>query len=140
MKILTVDDDPVCRRVLKEILLQDGEHQITEATGGDEAWALLDNPARYFDVVFLDVTMPEPDGLELLKRIRESAILKSLRIVMCTGASDKVTVTKVIQLGARHFIVKPATEALVKAKLKQVQAEIATDSAPRVKFAGVVTA
>jgi two-component system chemotaxis response regulator CheY len=139
MKILIVDDDAVCRRVLKEILSIDPEHQLTEAADGSEAWALLDNPARYFDVMFLDVTMPEPDGLALLARIRESQILRSLRIVMCTSSTDKVTITKAIQLGARHFIVKPATAALVQAKLKQVQAEIATESASRAKLVGVVS-
>ncbi len=141
MKILTVDDDPVCRRMLKEILLTDGQHQITEAGGGDEAWSLLDNPARYFDVVFLDVNMPEPDGLVLLQRIRDSSILKSLHIVMCTAARDKETVTKVIQLGARHFILKPATASLVQAKLKQIEAEIGvSQAAPRVKSASAVPA
>lgn len=140
MKILIVDDDPVCRRVLREILAAESEHQISEAVDGNEAWALLDNPSRFFDIAFLDVSMPAPDGLQLLRRIRESPSLRSVRVVMCTGSSDKATVGKVVQLGGRHFIVKPATAPLVHAKVKQIQAEVAAESAPRPKLAVVTTA
>jgi two-component system chemotaxis response regulator CheY len=92
MKILIVDDDPVSRRMLREIVATERGHQITEAADGDEAWTLLDNPSLYFDVAFLDVSMPKSDGLEVLDRIRESQILRSLRVVMCTSATDKTTV------------------------------------------------
>lgn len=138
MKILIVDDDPVCRRVLREILTGESEHQITEAADGNEAWALLDNPSLFYDIVFLDVTMPPPDGLKILRRIRESPILRSVRVVMCTAANDKVTVGKVVQLGGRHFIVKPATAPLVLAKVRQIEAELAAEAPPRNRLAGVV--
>lgn len=132
MKILIVDDDPFCRRMLKTIIASEpDQHQITEAADGNEAWSLLNNTSRYFDVVFLDVSMPPPDGLKLLGLIRESPLLRSVRVVMCTAASDKVTVENVIQLGARHFIVKPATAPLIQNKLKQLQAEIAEEAAKR---------
>ena len=139
MKILIVDDDPVSRRVLREILAGQPNHQTTEASDGNEAWALLDNPSRYFDVVFLDVSMPQTSGLELLARIRDSQILRSLHVVMCTGTSDRETVSKAIALGARHFIVKPATAALVTAKLKELQAKVDAEIAPRAKSPGVVS-
>jgi CheY-like chemotaxis protein len=133
MKILLVDDDPVSLRILKEIVSAEPGHETTEATGGEQAWKLLNNPALFFDIVFLDVSMPETDGLQVLDRIRESQILRSLRIVMCTATSDRETVDKVIKRGIRHFIVKPATAPLVHAKLRQLQAEIAADAAPRTK-------
>lgn len=126
MKILIVDDDPVSLRVLREILATEGGHHITEATDGDQAWSLLDNPSFFFDLVFLDVSMPKTDGIDLLRRIREAPMLRSLRVVMCTSTTDKVSVGKLIKLGARHFIVKPASVALVQAKLQQMLAEGAT--------------
>ena len=138
MKILIVDDDPVSRRILREILMGEPGHQTTDAADGDEAWTLLDNPSLYFDVVFLDVAMPH-NGISLLARIRESQMLHSLRVVMCTGTTDRETVTKIVQLGTRHFIVKPATAPLVQAKLKQIQAEITAAATPKAKFAGVVS-
>ena len=133
MKILLVDDDPVSLRILKEIVAAEPGHETTEASSGEQAWKLLNNPALFFDVVFLDVSMPETDGLQVLNRIRDSQILRSLRVVMCTATSDRETVDKVIKHGIRHFIVKPATAPLVHAKLRQIQTEIAAESASRPK-------
>jgi two-component system chemotaxis response regulator CheY len=139
MKILIVDDDPVSRRILREIVATMPGHQVTEAPDGGVAWELLDHPSRYFDVVFLDVSMPQTNGLQLLKRIRDSQHLFSTRVVMCTATSDRATVSNAIQLGTRHFIVKPATAGLVQTKLRDIQAKIDAENMPRTKVSGVVT-
>lgn len=125
MKILLVDDDDSVRSTLRAIITKDTDHQITEAASGAEAWALLDNPSRYFDVAFLDVSMPDMDGLELLAKIRASPMLQSLRVIMCTGNTDRATVARVIQLGTKHYIVKPPDPAIVHAKLKQIESDAA---------------
>ena len=122
MNILIVDDDAVSRTVLAKILNGIPGVQVTAAEDGTIAWNMLFDPARAFDVVFLDLSMPAPDGFELLRRIREVPSLKSLEVIMCTGSNDRATVVKCAQLGARHYIVKPCTEAIVTAKLKQLQA------------------
>jgi two-component system chemotaxis response regulator CheY len=140
MKILIVDDDPVSRRILKEIITQDPGHQTTEAADGSEAWALLDDLARYFNAVFLDVSMPKSDGLDVLSRIRSSTLHRNLHVVMCTATSDRETVQAAIKLGARHFIVKPATAAFVQKKLHELQAKLDAELAPRPKSPGLVTA
>jgi CheY-like chemotaxis protein len=121
MKILVVDDDPVSREILRKIVSSTGEHQVTVAEDGATAWAYLDDPGRYFDVAFLDLSMPHPDGFELVQRIRQSPIHASTAIILCTGSNDRATITKAIQLGVRHYIVKPCTEAIVQAKLQQIQ-------------------
>jgi len=121
MKILIVHDEPVSREVLRKIVSSTGEHQVTTAEDGTVAWALLDDPGRYFDVVFLDLSMPGPDGFDILKRILGSALLASVEVVLCTGANDRATIAKAIQLGARHYVVKPCTEAVISAKLKQIR-------------------
>lgn len=121
MKILIVDDDPVSREVLLKIVSSIGEHQVTAAEDGECAWALLDDPGRYFDVVFLDLSMPFPDGFELVQRIRQSSIHANTSIVLCTGANDRATITKAIQHGVRHYVVKPCTEVVIRAKLEQIQ-------------------
>jgi len=121
MKILIVDDEPVSREVLRKILQSQPEHQTTVAAGGSEAWALLDDTSRYFDVVFLDITMPPPDGLEVLRRIRQSPLLKSVRVILCTAASDRATVVSAIKLGANNYLVKPCTEASVLKKLQEMK-------------------
>jgi CheY-like chemotaxis protein len=121
MKILMVDDDAVSRAVLHKILSSQPEHQISVAEDGVTAWAMLDDPARYFDVVFLDLSMPQVDGFELVQRIRRSTLHTGLEIVVCTGSNDRPTITKAIQLGVRHYIVKPCSEAVVRAKLSQIK-------------------
>jgi CheY-like chemotaxis protein len=121
MRILIADDDPVSRTVLAKILQAHPEHVTTVADDGAAAWALLDDPARSFDVLFLDLSMPRLDGFELLKKIRGNPFLKSLEIVVCTGSADRATVIKAAQLGARHYLVKPCTEPVVLAKLRQLQ-------------------
>src|SRR4051812_368365 len=118
MKILIVDDEPVSREVLRKMVSVAGEHQVTTADGGERAWELLDDPGRYFDVVFLDLSMPKIDGFDLLRRIRESPVLASVEVVVCTGSNDRPTIAKAIECGARHYLVKPSTEAIVSAKLK----------------------
>lgn len=122
MRILIADDDPVSRGVLTKILAKHPEHSVTSAEDGAAAWSLLDDPARSFDVLFLDLTMPRLDGFTLLKRIQENPMLKSLEVVLCTASSDRATVVKAAQLGARHYLVKPCSEALVLGKLRQFQA------------------
>jgi CheY-like chemotaxis protein len=121
MKILIADDDPVSRAVLAKIIATQEEHQTTMAEDGHAAWALLDDPARSFDVAFIDLSMPKVDGFELLRRIRNSPLLKSIEVVLCTGSNDRATVVKAVGLGARHYLVKPCAAEAVLAKLRQFQ-------------------
>lgn len=121
MRILIADDDPVSRALLAKILALHPEHTTTVVEDGAAAWALLDDPGRSFDVLFLDLSMPRMDGFELLKLIRQNRLLKSLEVVLCTSSNDRATVVKAAQCGARHYLVKPCTEAVVLAKLRQFQ-------------------
>jgi len=104
---------------MQKIITSIGGHQVTTAEDGVAAWALLDDPGRYFDLVFLDLSMPPPDGFEVLKLIRQSHALASVEVVLCTGSNDRPTIAKAIQSGARHYLVKPCTEEVIRAKLLQ---------------------
>jgi two-component system, chemotaxis family, chemotaxis protein CheY len=121
MKILIADDDPVSRAVLAKIIATQPDHQVTLAEDGREAWTLLDDPGRSFDVAFLDLSMPKIDGFELLRRIRSSPLLKSTEIVVCSGSNDRASVVKAAELGARHYLVKPCVAAAVLGKLQMLQ-------------------
>ncbi|HVU23481.1 MAG TPA: response regulator [Opitutus sp.] len=125
MKLLIVDDDSTSRIILEKILASLPDCQVTSADNGSDAWAILDDPARSFDVVFLDLSMPGPDGFELIGRIRKAPLLKSLEIVITTGANDRSTVGKAIARGVRHYIVKPCTQAVIIAKLQQIKPTLA---------------
>ena len=130
MHILIVDDDPVCREILAAHCKKSATHHVTLAESGKDAWALLDDPKRWFDLVFLDVTMPNWGGLDVLKRLHESPLHRSTEVVMCTSSNDRTTITDAIALGARHYIVKPCTPEIVAAKLKQIEEAKATAGRP----------
>ncbi len=117
MRILLADDDPTWRALCARMLARQPAFVVTTAEDGAEAWRLLDDPARSFDVLFLDLVMPHVDGFELLRRIRENACLRSLAIVLCTASADRASVVKAAQLGARHYLVKPCTPETLFAKL-----------------------
>ena len=121
MHILIAEDDAPSRQILASICKKaDESHQVTLAENGQVAWALLDDPKRWFDVVFLDVQMPEWGGLDVLRRLRKSPVYSSLEVVMCTASNDRATITEAISLGVRHYIIKPCTEPVVTEKLRLI--------------------
>lgn len=120
MNILIADDEARYRDLLSHLFQKWPEHQLTLAADGEEAWALLDDPKRWFDVVILDLNMPRWSGLEVLKRLRESPFHRTVEPIICTARNDRETITQVIALGARHYIVKPWSEKTIADKLRVI--------------------
>jgi DNA-binding response OmpR family regulator len=120
MRILIVDDEALYRDWLVTILSQVPAYQISTAEDGLAAWALLDDPSRFYDVTFLDLSMPKLDGFGLLRRIRESSMLRSLAVIVCTSMKDRDSVGRAAALGVKHYIVKPYTETVVMDKIRQL--------------------
>ncbi len=102
-RILITDDALFMRVTLKKILTENGYEVVGEAANGQEAVDLFQSLKP--DVVTMDITMPEMDGLEALKAIR--AIDPAANVVMCTAMGQKNMVVEAIQAGAKDFIVKP---------------------------------
>ncbi|MBI5767712.1 MAG: response regulator [Verrucomicrobia bacterium] len=121
MNILIVDDEPVSRELLRSVVSAHEDHQITVVGDGEAAWTLLNEPGRSFDVAFVDILMPELDGLGLLTRIRSTKALGSTEVVLCTASNDRSTIAKAIQLGARHYVVKPFDAGVITAKLDRIR-------------------
>ena len=101
--VLVVDDAAFMRMMLKEILEKNGLKVVGEATTGDEAVSLYKelNP----DLVTMDITMPEKDGISALKDIK--AYDPNAKIIMCSAMGQQAMVIDAIQAGAKDFIVKP---------------------------------
>ena len=127
MKILVVDDETVSRKKLQKIMSSFGECEAVESGKAaiksfEQAWASF-TPS--FDLITLDVSMPEMDGTEVLKRIRELEIKKEVplkkrvKIFMVTSNSEKDTVATSVEAGCDDYIVKPFDKEILLAKLKR---------------------
>lgn len=102
-RILITDDALFMRVTLKNILTQNGYEVVGEAQNGAESVELYKQLKP--DLVTMDITMPEMDGIAALKAIREND--PNACIVMCTAMGQKNMVVEAIQAGAKDFIVKP---------------------------------
>jgi two-component system, chemotaxis family, chemotaxis protein CheY len=102
-RILITDDALFMRVTLKNILTQNGYEVVGEAANGAESVELFKQLRP--DVVTMDITMPEMDGITALREIR--SFDPSANVVMCTAMGQKNMVVEAIQAGARDFIVKP---------------------------------
>ena len=102
-KIMLVDDAAFMRMMLKNTLTQAGYTDLVEAEDGAKAVEVYS--AEKPDLVFMDITMPNKDGLETLKEIK--GMDPGATIVMCSAMGQEAMVVEAIQLGALDFIVKP---------------------------------
>ncbi|WP_085523967.1 response regulator [Tuberibacillus sp. Marseille-P3662] len=102
-RILVVDDAAFMRMMVKDILTKNGFEVVGEATNGAEAVEQYQEVKP--DLVTLDITMPEMDGIESLKKIKE--IDPEAKIIMCSAMGQQAMVIDAIQAGAKDFIVKP---------------------------------
>ena len=101
--ILICDDAAFMRMMIKDILTKNGYNVAGEAENGKvavEKYAEL-KP----DLVMMDITMPEMDGIQALKKIREADL--SATVIMCSAMGQQAMVIESIQSGAKDFIVKP---------------------------------
>ncbi|MFC0213080.1 response regulator [Paenibacillus chartarius] len=105
-KIMIVDDAAFMRAMLKQILLAMGNEVVAEASNGLEAVRLypLVNP----DLVTMDITMPEMDGIEALRNIRK--LDPQAKVIMCSAMAQQKLVIDAITSGAKDFISKPFQE------------------------------
>ncbi len=101
--ILIADDAAFMRKMIRSTLAAAGFTRFIEAGNGAEAVRLYasGNP----DLVLMDVTMPEMDGLEALRRIM--AICPSALVIMCSAIGQDATIIEAVKSGASEFIVKP---------------------------------
>ena len=101
--ILICDDAAFMRMMIKDILSKNGYNVAGEAENGAKA---VEKYAELKpDLVLMDITMPEMDGIQALKKIKESD--PSALVIMCSAMGQQAMVIESIQAGAKDFIVKP---------------------------------
>ena len=101
--ILICDDAAFMRMMIKDILSKNGYNVAGEAENGAKAVEKYNELKP--DLVLMDITMPEMDGIQALKKIKESD--PSALVIMCSAMGQQAMVIESIQAGAKDFIVKP---------------------------------
>ena len=101
--ILIVDDAAFMRMMVKDILTKGGYNVVGEAENG--VVAVQKYAELKPDLVTLDITMPEMDGIQALKKIKEADA--NATVIMCSAMGQQAMVIESIQSGAKDFIVKP---------------------------------
>jgi DNA-binding NtrC family response regulator len=117
-RVLIVDDDPVQRRLLENMVTRAG-HDAVIAEGGDAAVALLTGADR-FDAVVLDLVMPDLDGLGVLAKMREASLTTPVIVQTAHGGIDNVVTA--MRAGATDFVVKPVGAERLQVSLRNALA------------------
>ncbi|GEL77084.1 response regulator [Tenuibacillus multivorans] len=115
-RILITDDAAFMRMQLTDILQNQGHEVVGEAADGNEAVDLFKNLEP--DIVTMDITMPEMDGVAALKEIKK--IDHKAIVIMCSAMGQQSMVIDAIEAGATDFIVKPFTPERVRESLDKV--------------------
>jgi two-component system chemotaxis response regulator CheY len=118
-KALVVDESRTIRTILKRTLLELG-YEVCEAADGREALAIIDAEGGAVSLVLTDWNMPEMDGLQLLKRLRQNPHLSFLKIIMVTTETELDRMVLALDAGANEYVMKPFTKDILKQKLELV--------------------
>jgi sigma-B regulation protein RsbU (phosphoserine phosphatase) len=113
--VLVVDDVPENRDLLARRLKRLGIEEIEQASNGLEALAAIER--RQFDLVLLDIMMPELDGFGVLERLKANGRVNDLPIVVISALNEIEPVVRCIELGAEDFIFKPFNPTLLRARV-----------------------
>ena len=112
--LLVVDDNRLNRLLLTRALEQNG-HQVSNAENGRVAMQML--RSNQFDVLLLDIDMPEMDGFEVLEALLQDDDLRDLPVIMTSASDELDRVVKCIEMGAEDYLVKPLNPVLLRARV-----------------------
>ena len=113
--ILVVDDIESNRELLSRRLRKDG-HRVALATGGRQALTMLSE--ENFDLVLLDLMMPEMNGFQVLDHMKEDPELNILPVIMVSAFNETDSVIRCIEAGADDYLPKPINPVLLRARIK----------------------
>jgi class 3 adenylate cyclase len=111
---LVVDDNPTNRDILCRLLLRQG-HKVATAVNGRQALDMLQ--AEPFDLVLLDIMMPELNGFQVLDRLKADEHLRDVPVIMISALDQDDAVLRCIAMGAEDYLPKPFNPLLLKARI-----------------------
>jgi two-component system chemotaxis response regulator CheY len=118
-KALVVDDSRAVRMILARTLKELG-FEVREAANGREALEVIETEKTAVTLVLADWNMPEINGLELLKQLRQKPELASLVVVMVTTETELDQMAAALEAGANEYVMKPFTKDILVEKLQLV--------------------
>src|SRR6185436_13130170 len=113
-RLLVVDDNEDNRYTLTQRLKRQGYTNVTTATNGREALEMLQR--ERFDLVLLDVMMPELNGYEVLERMKKDERLRQVPVIMISAVDQLESVVRCVELGAEDYLAKPFNPTLLRAR------------------------
>nr|WP_198983132.1 response regulator [Herbaspirillum sp. ASV7] len=119
---LVVDDFSTMRRIVNALLKELEFSKSTDADDGASAWKMLEGGTAPISFVITDWNMPNLDGLQLLKKIRESSKHAHLPVLMITAEAKKENIVAAAEAGADGYIVKPFNAATLGDKIQKILA------------------
>ena len=122
-QVLVVDDSRIARRQLVTQLNEIGISQVMEAVDGLEALDVVRtflSGGRTFDLIILDLRMPNMTGAALLKEMNADPAMKSIPKIIVSVETDRTIVLDAVMIGAEGYILKPVSNDVLAAKLERV--------------------
>lgn len=119
MKVLLIDDSTTMRKIQRRALSSLGIENVEEASNGKEGLEKLQAENYAYNIVLLDMNMPEMGGMEVLKNVRADPASNNIPIIMCTSVADKEQVMEAIKSGASNYVVKPFTPEDLQKKISK---------------------
>ena len=116
-RILVVDDNNVNRDILQRRLEREG-YIVDTAENGRQALEEIDN--QKYDLILLDILMPEMDGYDVLRALKASDKHKQIPVIMLTAVHESDSVRSCIEMGAADYLLKPYNTMLLKARIASV--------------------
>ena len=134
MRVLVVDDQANVRLLLSHILRKKIGCAVTEATNGLEALDLLGQ--QPFDLVVLDVLMPQMDGMEMLESLRRRPYLRNLPVIVLSAVRDEGTVRQLVRHGISGYLAKPLRPLDVADRIQDIIGRITSPDATPARYLG----
>ena len=121
-KVLVVDDEDTVRSLCAACIRHGlgDDYEVLEAADGEEAMAAIE--ADRPDVILLDILMPEMDGFEVCRRLKESPETRDIPIVFLTALGEEKDVERALALGGDGYIVKPFNAVTLAAQISEILA------------------
>lgn len=118
-KIVAVDDSGIVLKMLQKVLGED--YELHAFSGGMRALKFLKDKEKKPDLIILDIDMPEINGYEMLKMIKEKDYLEDVPVIFLTSNNDRNHVVKAVAGGAKDYVVKPIDADIL---LEKVRAQL----------------